>query len=91
MNIENLAVKAIYESDYSQTELACEFDVSLCHFNRVVNRRSKSKPLEQRIAEKLEVEVVAIFPDRKKRGPRTSASTGRWAVNLGKGSARSSC
>jgi hypothetical protein len=92
MNVENPAVEAIYESPYSQTELSEEFGVGVWHFNRVVNRRSKSKPLEKRIAKKLGVEIAAIFPDReeKKRGSRTSASTEGRSVNLGRRSARSS-
>jgi len=36
MNIENPAVKAIYESNYSQTDLAEEFGCSMWYFNRVV-------------------------------------------------------
>lgn len=92
MNIENPAVKAICESDYSQTVLAEEFGCSLWYFNRVVNRRLKSRPLEQRIAKKIKIEVVAIFPDRekKKRGPRASASTEGRAAYLNRGSALAS-
>ena len=92
MNIENPAVKAIYESDYSQTDLAEEFGCSMWYFNRFVNRRLKSRPLEQHIAKKIKVEVVAIFPDRekKKRGPRASASTEGRAAYLNRRSARSS-
>lgn len=82
MNIENPAVEAIYESPYSQTELAEIFGVGIWHFNRVVNRRSLSKPLEKRIAKFLDVEWTEIFPDRKRRGPRASASNGRRALNL---------
>ncbi len=65
MNIENPAIQVFIEQEISQTELCEELGYSYPYFNRVVNRRQMSKPLELKIAKRVKKKIHEIFPDRK--------------------------
>lgn len=63
MNIDNI-VGQLRCHGYTQTLLAAELDVSVTLINRVIHGKTKSKRIQQKIADIIGEDIATIWPDQ---------------------------